>query len=254
MAISSIIRYCVWWGLSAANTVKKMLGVYGDKCINKATICRLRKEFVGGQHSEKLILRIMLKDLSPYTPHISFVVWAADKPHSTPGPQACQQMSICQWQIVTNYAILLSQTEGLPTVTYCLVLLTDTALWLVELQTLCAKLLTEISRAVTDNFCRSGTVVDDVPLFTFHFVILVSIHYLMTQVTCRWNRNILTSSGPDIFPINRWSLKSVFKNRFFSDFSKFNFRSVHDQKINFWTIFQKSFETDIYFKTFLKYG
>ncbi len=47
--------------------------------------------------------------------------------------------------------------EGLPTLTDCLVLSTDAVLWLVELLTFCAKSLTEISRALTGNFCRLGS-------------------------------------------------------------------------------------------------
>ncbi len=70
--------------------------------------------------------------------------------------QFVHRVSICQWQIVTNYAISLSQTKGPPTLTACLVVSTNTALWLVELLTFCAKSLTKISRAVTGNFCRSG--------------------------------------------------------------------------------------------------
>ncbi len=49
-------------------------------------------------------------------------------------------------------------TEGLPTLTNCLVLSRDAALWLVELLSFCAKSLTEISRTVTGNFCRSRTI------------------------------------------------------------------------------------------------
>ncbi len=58
--------------------------------------------------------------------------------------------------LATDCVKLFNFTEGQPTLTDCLLLSTDAALWLVELLTFCAKSLTEISCAVTGNFCRSG--------------------------------------------------------------------------------------------------
>ncbi len=56
---------------------------------------------------------------------------------------------------------------------------------------------------------------------------------------------LVHASDPNFFPINRWSIKSVFKNWFFFSISRnsiLDFWTIHDRKIDFWITFQKSFK------------